>query len=95
MLVGSGGLKGRCMWQRGLYTGDMVCAQRMHTQQQAKDTANSCALLGRHPIAPGSRHGACACFAMTNYLMHHHLSEHTTAGGPASQALCPWAHAAL
>lgn len=40
MLVGSGRLKGRCMWQRGLYTGVMVCVQRMHTQQQAKDTAN-------------------------------------------------------
>ena len=40
MLVGSGGLKGRCMWQRGVYTAAMVCAQRMHTQQQAKDTAN-------------------------------------------------------
>ena len=31
MLVGSGGLKGRCMWQKGLYMGVMVCAQRMHT----------------------------------------------------------------
>ena len=68
MLVGSGRLKGRCMWQRGLYTGVMVCAQRVRTQQQAKDTANWCALLGRQPIAPGSRPWGSRMFAMTRLL---------------------------